>query len=128
MAVPKVGAAAEALQLPLCAAGEYQMKIAVTSEHIRMGCRRVGKRCPIALALRDATGHRWDVIEDRAAQMGMNGGWTRCIYLPSTAKQFVYDFDRGQAVDPFEFDIPFGNVGHVAPQVNDGGASFGAER
>jgi hypothetical protein len=78
------------------------MKITVTQEHIDKGLQKLLDACPIALALRDATGHVYCVDGEGIYQWGELG-----ILLPPKAKRFIkaFDNDGPAAIKPFEFEI-----------------------
>lgn len=77
------------------------MIVNVKQEHIDDGEREDIERCPIALALREQTGDCWTVgpqgceIEDADI----------FLRLPLIAQQFVKDFDTGNSVTPFSFEL-----------------------
>src|SRR6266404_6219339 len=77
------------------------MLIAVTQKHIDEGKRRHCHRCPVALALREAT-DRSD-IEVLSKYAGVPSGWS--WNLPYEAQKSIDDFDMGRPVKPFEFQI-----------------------
>jgi hypothetical protein len=78
------------------------MKIKVTQEHIDKGCPQLGRKCPIAYAIFEATGKR--------VVVGGRSVWfeSKChIPLPGIAAYFVITYDRGCNVSPFEFDLDY---------------------
>lgn len=81
------------------------MMISVTAEHITKGVAHKCEFCPVALALKDATGIEWTV--GLIGALSVNGG--KCYeieLLPLKVRIFILDFDKGEHVDPFEFDLP----------------------
>lgn len=79
------------------------MNIHVTAQHIMNGQRADCRRCPVALALKDATGQRYAVstrtyrsINDLAKNED----------LPAKARDWIEAFDSGHKVKPFTFNIP----------------------
>ena len=85
------------------------MKIQVTAEDIANGEREKAKCCPIALAcLRaelvepDVCGEYSDGIQVK--DDGEEEGYWR-YKLPPEALTFVEQFDKGETVSPFEFDL-----------------------
>ena len=80
--------------------------VRVTSEHIKRGTPRRLTSCPVALAVMDAIGKAGthasvDGIEIVAWVPGEV--WTAS---PSRAvDDFIYFFDNGEPVDPFEFTV-----------------------
>lgn len=79
------------------------MIIKVLREHIFRGWQNNCYLCPIALAIRSATGFSYMVtptevcLEDAQPRL-----W---IQLPIEARQFIDAFDRGKSVEPFEFEL-----------------------
>ena len=84
------------------------MRVKVEQSHIDSGVAVSACRCPIANALRDATGEqdisvcsKWFVID----------GYT-VRDIPPEASAFVHGFDLGNPVEPFEFELnwPHGGI------------------
>ena len=73
--------------------------IEVTQEHIDKGRVHDGFRCPVAAAVKEATGEKWQVapLWLRPAR----GGPT--VWAPRSVVAFVRRFDRGEPVKPFRF-------------------------
>jgi hypothetical protein len=77
------------------------MKITVTEQHIEQGKQASQCFCPVALAIREATGI------DQLCVLSIGVIFkTGSVNLPEEASNFVLDFDAGQAVEPFEFELP----------------------
>ena len=76
------------------------MKVCITEDHIKRGFPGVPDSCPIALALRED--HGWEDVEIVSASAWI--GKER-IMLPDAARSFIADFDWGDGVEPFEFEI-----------------------
>ena len=77
------------------------MTIKVTQEHIDNGRRAVACGCPVALALKDATGRTWTV------------GCVRRLAPPEASSPCrsrfgisLWTSTFGNPVQPFDFDIP----------------------
>lgn len=86
------------------------MKIAVTRGHIARGTRRECSLCPIALAVREALGAKAVSVDDMDITVETAGGVYRCN-TPKSAEEFIYHYDDGESVEPFEFElalIPWG--------------------
>jgi hypothetical protein len=76
------------------------MIIRVTQEHISMGKARESRKCPLALAIRDAI--TWKaVVVVGTTTFSIGEMWYN---LPDTARSFRNDFDNGLPVFPFEFE------------------------
>lgn len=77
------------------------MRVTVTEEDIRNGVAGDGDHCAIACALRRTNGEEWCVE--------VPGVWNHTTFerwrLPETACRFAEDFDAGQDVRPFSFDM-----------------------
>ncbi len=84
---------------------ETTMQITVTQEHINEGKRLDCEKCPIALALSEATGLSWS-----AGMMLMEASSTppQVFPAPQSCIRFMGRFDEGigEAVKPFTFEIP----------------------
>lgn len=78
-----------------------KITVEVTAEDIAKGEPGDGCKCPIAIAVRRATGLN-DVSIRPIAQSRIGN---RYVYLPDPAKRFVLDFDEEQPVQPFTFEI-----------------------
>lgn len=79
-----------------------QVLVTVTKQDIQTGVRNSAESCPIAHAVKRATGLSASVNQTRVKTM--KGGMT-VKRVPSTVKiaEFVRRFDTAQAVEPFEF-------------------------
>lgn len=77
------------------------MKITVTKQDISRGIPKNFRRCPIARAIRRATG-----IKDVKALPGYASVLGRYTHLPLVATDFIYRFDAGVDVEPFTFSLP----------------------
>lgn len=75
------------------------MRITVTAEDIAAGVPCSHDRCPIALALLRQTGECW--LVDNYSVERADGGRA---HLPMKAYYWTLRFDRGQPVEPFEFE------------------------
>ncbi len=74
------------------------MRIHVKTQHIEQGKRGWITQCPIALALRDATGKSYTVT---GAYISTRDG---SYSIPSRkCRRFVIEFDAGRPVKPFYF-------------------------
>ena len=78
------------------------MKIRITDEDIEQGVPCSPSRCPVARAIRRDTG-------SAASNLTVNGAtiWIGNVYYrtPSSAFDFIFDFDHGDPVAPFEFEL-----------------------
>lgn len=79
--------------------GGRLMRVEVKAEHIREGRPDDAGRCPVALALHEATGKRCSATW-RA--LFLDGA---CLPIPKDVQEFVCRFDYGQPVAPFAFDL-----------------------
>lgn len=85
------------------------MKVTVTQRHIDEGRKNIislgvaprAAWCPIALAVRELTNKKYDVI---ASTYYIRIGDDR-YHTPTKAHMFMIDFDRGNPVKPFEFEL-----------------------
>jgi hypothetical protein len=79
------------------------MKVEVTEKDIRTGIQADCMECPIALAINRSLGSGHARV--RRHRIDMYNPTLKCIPLPSEARAFVLDFDRGKEVLPFSFEI-----------------------
>ena len=81
------------------------MRIKVTPEHINKGIGRHCLYCPMALAMRDA-GLDVEVIQSGRVSIRPEGWLSPYLArLPKVACDFIIDFDCGESVGPFEFEL-----------------------
>ena len=76
------------------------MKIEVTAAHIEQGIAFSCENCPVALALREATGDRWSA--DTAVLIRDDGAMN---VTPDAVARFIGDFDHFHTVEPFSFNL-----------------------
>ena len=77
--------------------------ISVTAGHIAKGFARDCEHCPVALALRDAFPEvRHISVTSLYVRMGI-----REHELPAEVQQFTWEFDTGQPVGPFTFELDY---------------------
>lgn len=83
------------------------MKIQVTSEDINNGRESHCSECPVALACRRVFPNNVVKVTRQTIHLyEINGSEpSGIINLPIVASYFIYDFDEGRTVDPFEFEI-----------------------
>jgi len=85
------------------------VKIVVTQSDIELGTPDSCAFCPIALAATRAypDADYVDVGPDRIEVHYWDGCKTDIVFrdLPMIAQQFIEDFDSGETVQPFEFEL-----------------------
>lgn len=79
-----------------------KIEIIVTQDHINNGRPASPCDCPIALAMKENTGEKWEVCNVLMWKMVDTSENYR---LPSEARDFIYLFDRGEEVKPFSFEV-----------------------
>ena len=80
------------------------MRVSVTAEHIARGCPEEGTRCPIALAVQEATGR--ETIVDGSFISCYTSKGLRSYRAPREVQKFICNFDAGRSVFPSTFIIP----------------------
>lgn len=80
------------------------MRITVTQEHIDLGRRMRSKRCPIALAMRDAGLTKPRVLMSNVSWR-VESGERLVRAMPMSAQQFRRIFDSYGQGQPFTFDL-----------------------
>jgi hypothetical protein len=78
------------------------VKIYVTQDDINKGERQQCHLCPIARAVADALGVHSRLVE--VTSYGIRAGGAH-YKLPLDARDFMYAFDEGLTVEPFEFEL-----------------------
>lgn len=81
------------------------IKISVTAEDIKLGTRKDGFYCPVALAIRRTFNitNLYDVRVNRYHVVIIN---TYRFFLPNKVDRFIDLFDRGsENLNPFEFEL-----------------------
>lgn len=87
------------------------IRIKVTQDHIDRGQRGNSCDCPIALALEGAQKDLSSFGHLTKASVGMSSvrlffpQSTSDFLIPLEASRFVRRFDRGESVEPFEFEL-----------------------
>ena len=81
------------------------MRVEVTAEHIRRGKKNDCFLCPVALAVSGACGRRVNAAVRQIGVKNRNGEDYGYVDTPVPAQQFMKAFDRGEAVEPFAFDL-----------------------
>jgi hypothetical protein len=85
---------------------EGEMRIEVTQEDIDNGTKGRCRLCPIALAVRRATGSPDAWVDDTHIMWGASwGAWDGVAMTPRSAWSFMASFDSGQDVQPFSFEL-----------------------
>lgn len=76
------------------------MKVEITDQHIECGVSSETS-CPVAHALKEATGEIWFVYRTYIRRFGT-------LYkfeLPKPIAQKIESYDHGQGMEPFDFEI-----------------------
>ena len=85
------------------------MRIQVTAQHISDGMPNDGMNCPVALAIREATGLNGVEVGPtyvtRDDWKGRTEPVTKRTFLPPHVTEAIADFDAGTDPEPFEFDL-----------------------
>lgn len=76
-------------------------RITVTTRDIVKGQRSIGDRCPVALALKRATGRRWEVYFQTLQDVRQQRG----VATPLAVADWCERYDDGLLVRPFTFEL-----------------------
>lgn len=76
------------------------MKINVTKSDIRSGVRYKYDKCPVARAIKRATGKKNIIVIPTGVLCGK-----KSMRLPNIAAEFISDFDAKRLVEPFSFNL-----------------------
>jgi len=79
------------------------VRVSVRQEHIDRGKRCSATGCPVALAIRDVVGTQNVAVVPNFAYVGTIFTGQR-FDLPEEVSEFIFEFDTGELVSPFEFD------------------------
>lgn len=85
------------------------MTVIVDQQCIKAGVRREGSKCPVALALRRATGNAWAVGNTSASPV--EGEYFE-LRLPDAVAARIGAFDSTGGMRPFRFDIDLEQAFH----------------
>ena len=79
------------------------MRIEVTQAHIDAGKRKRSTKCPVALAIKEALGVQYVMVEDL---IHIGRGLLHGHRTPDIVCAFICAFDRNQSgLMPFSFDL-----------------------
>jgi hypothetical protein len=81
------------------------MLIKVTEDHIKNGRRGSACECPVALAIKEATGCQDVRVGTSRLTIKNLGDDCHDFLLPEKVFNFIWGFDHGKKVAPFEFEI-----------------------
>lgn len=76
-----------------------RVNVEVTAEDIAQGVAADCQRCPVALALKRATGEDWRVGSYEAEKVAIR------VPLPMRVRAWTLALDTGEPVEPFSFEI-----------------------
>lgn len=83
------------------------VEVQVTELDIMLGKKGSCTQCPIAYAVKRATGRKRNVVVN-GKYLVIDGAYNNCqqFSLPKKARDFISKFDDGKKVKPFKFGIP----------------------
>ena len=94
------------------------MRVKVSNEHIEKGEVGMPKCCPVALAMKDM-----GMVDPFVDSMGIRFsllGHRHYASTPNVVNDFLYKFDYGREVEPFEFELEGAeDSGPVAERLED---------
>lgn len=84
-----------------------KIKVRVTQDHIDRGVANDPNRCPVALALEDATVHHDRGYSSVGGNIYVKPGHGKTLKAatPERAMLFIQDFDAGKSVSPLSFTL-----------------------
>ena len=77
-----------------------EFEVEVTQEDIDQGVRKDNCNCPVALAVKRATGREDVSVARNTIALGRD-----VIFRVKKICDFVFDFDEGKPVEPFTFTV-----------------------
>lgn len=77
------------------------MRIVVTTKDIAKGRRSIADHCPVALALKRATHHHWEVYAGSLTDCTANHG----VRTPEAVADWIERYDDGLQMRPFTFEL-----------------------
>ena len=80
------------------------LTIEVTQDHIDAGTKQSSGNCPVALALLDVS-YNPHVYSNGSMELRSSLTGTHLFPKSKLVRQFIYQFDSGQPVNPFKFRI-----------------------
>lgn len=87
------------------------VEVSVTETDIMFGKKGSCTQCPIAYAVKRATGRKRNVVVDgQYLTINPDRPCEQEMHLPKKARDFVIKFDSGKKVKPFKFGIPMDMV------------------
>lgn len=82
------------------------MKVQVTQSHIDKGVQASCYNCPISQSLLENNKELNEVIvKQGSVEMYWKNDGYSFYHLPESAMNFIRDFDAGEKVNPFEFEL-----------------------
>ena len=87
-----------------------QYRVSVEARHIAAGVRGKGTKCPVKLAMSEATGRDDCGAMKRHLRVGL-----RSCPVPPEVTDFIHRFDTGLPVEPFTFTLHVPERGFVVP-------------
>jgi hypothetical protein len=76
------------------------MKVKVEQRHIDKGIPKSSSCCAVALAVREVVGHEDVDVDEYSIAVAYDS-----YRAPRKVTEFIEDFDRGDVVSPFEFEL-----------------------
>lgn len=79
------------------------MKIEVKQEHIDLGQKCTLNKCPIALAIREATGYYTAITPDKIYFPRLT--YPEKVNTPAEVRSKITSYDLGNGMTPFSFEL-----------------------
>jgi hypothetical protein len=82
---------------------EKKVTVSVTAEDIARGLKFDPRECPVAHAMRRA--FRRKMVSAGGGMLRLGKGGEVSWYTPVDVRKFICDFDCGETVTPFKFEL-----------------------
>lgn len=79
--------------------------ISVSKDHISEGVAYSCIYCPVALAIDEAVGTNFSIVDKEKLEWRLKDAISRRCKTPGSVRRFITRFDSNQDVEPFTFEL-----------------------